>query len=99
MMLQGGALLAAGVLTLLAGLGLRLLRAAVDGDASAAVAAAVLAGLIAADFLNAVLRVGIIGGPALVVILMATVDCGVSARGTMQQCEGSRQACGDTSSQ
>jgi hypothetical protein len=84
MVLQGGTLFAAAVLTLLAGIALRLVRAAVEGDASAAMAAAVLAGLVAAEFLNAVTRVGIVGGPALVVLLMATSSSPSSARRTVR---------------
>jgi hypothetical protein len=72
LVLQGGTLFAVAVLTLLAGLGLRSTRAAVRGDAVAAIAAAVLVGLIGAELLDSVVRYGNVGGPALVVLLLAT---------------------------
>ena len=79
MMLQGGTLLAVAVLTLLASLGLRLLRAALRGDVVAAVATVVLAALMAVELLHAVLRTPNVGGVVLVVMIMATAGSEASA--------------------
>lgn len=72
MLLQGGALFAVAVLVLLGHLGARLVRAAVAGDGSAAVAVAALAGLVAAEMLDAVARTGQVGGLMLLALVLAT---------------------------
>ena len=70
MLLQGGALFTVAVLVLLAGLAWRLLWAAIRGDAVAALIAAAFLGLVAMELLDSVLRVGAVGGVALVVLVM-----------------------------
>ena len=70
MLLEGGALLAVAVLVLLGGLTWRLMRAAVHGDAVSGAIAAAFLGLVAMELLDSVLRVGAVGGVALVVLVM-----------------------------
>jgi hypothetical protein len=70
MLLEGGALFAVAVLVLLGGLTWRLLSAAVRGDTVAGIVAAAFLGLIAMELLDSVLRVGAVGGVALVMLVM-----------------------------
>ena len=80
LLLDGGALLLVATLTLLAMVAWRLGRAAIRGDVSAGFALAVLVGLVVTEMLDSVLRFGQIGGPALVVLLLATAPRTRSAR-------------------
>jgi hypothetical protein len=70
MLLEGGALFAVAVLVLLGGFTWRLLRAAMCGDVAAALVAASFLGLVAMELLDSVLRVGAVGGVALVVLVI-----------------------------
>ena len=74
LVLECGTLLATALLALLAIVGLRLARAALRGDAVAAVGLAVLAGFVAMEMLDAVLRFGNTGGVALAALVLATAD-------------------------
>lgn len=71
MVLQGGALFAVAVLALLLHLAGRLVRAAAHGDVAAGIAVAALAGLMAAEMLDAVARFGQVGGPMLLALVVA----------------------------
>ena len=70
MLLEGGALFTVAVLVLLGGLAWRLLAAAIRGDVAAALVVASFLGLVAMELLDSVLRVGAVGGVALVVLVM-----------------------------
>jgi len=76
MLLEGGALFAVAILVLLGGLTWRLLSAAVRGDAVAGIVGAAFLGLVAMELLDSVLRVGAVGGVALVMLVMGAGTSG-----------------------
>ena len=93
MLLEGGALLTVAMLVLLGGFVWRLLRAAVRGDAVAAIVAAAFLGLVAMEMLDSVLRVGAIGGVALVALVMGAGSAGsAGARPDHASTAGPRRA-------
>ena len=82
LLLQGGTLLTVAVLAFLGSLGLRLIRAALQGDGAAFVGVAVLAGLVMMELVHSVLQSLSVAALSMVVMIMATAGTEETAGAT-----------------